>query len=256
MATFDGTSIGTDESDWSTCEWLRDAVDFGVPAHSRLVILAAHPDDETLGAGGLIAKATESGIEVHVIVASDGSASHPGSRTFAQPVLASRRRDEAAAAVATLAPDATVEFLELADGRLGEHAADLDEALREACFDSVLLAAPWAFDRHPDHAACAHAARRLIRHEAGAELAEFPIWAWHWGRPTARFVTLDDHTTAFCRLALTDEQRALKDRAIDCYVSQIKPLSGNPGDEALLDQATLRYFQRDAEYFFRIEPTR
>jgi LmbE family N-acetylglucosaminyl deacetylase len=256
VTTFDASDLGTNEDDWSTCDWLREAVELAVPNHSRLVVLAAHPDDETLGAGGLIAKASESGIEIHVIVASDGAASHPGSPSVRPAELAELRRGEAAVAVATLAPGATVEFLDLPDGELAEHRADLDEALRGACFDSALLVAPWALDRHPDHEACARAARRLIAEDSDVELVEFPIWAWHWGRPSEQLVSLDEQASALCKLPLTGVQRALKDGAMQCYASQLRALSSAAGDEAVIDAATLRYFQRDAEYFFRIDPAR
>jgi hypothetical protein len=42
------------------------------------VVLSPHPDDETLGTGGLIAEACTRGQEVDVIVVTDGSGSHPG----------------------------------------------------------------------------------------------------------------------------------------------------------------------------------
>lgn len=46
----------------------------------RLVIVAPHPDDETLGCGLLIAAAVRAGVRVAVIALTDGQASHPGSR--------------------------------------------------------------------------------------------------------------------------------------------------------------------------------
>ena len=254
MAPFDRATSGTSESDWASCSWLHDAVEIDGPAPSRLTVLAAHPDDETLGAGGLIARTSQRGGDAHLIIASDGAASHPASPTCTPQEMALRRRDEARRAVATLSPHATVDFLDLPDGKLADHPADLDAALRSACPGGTQLAAPWAFDRHPDHAACAHAARRLIQQSERVDLIEFPIWAWHWGRPGEQFVTLDIQATTILRLALTDAQLVLKHRAIQHYASQIEPLSDAPGDEVVLDPETLRHFRRDTEYFLQIEP--
>ena len=40
---------------------------------SRVLVLAAHPDDEVLGMGGTIAVHTDRGDEVRVVVLTDGS---------------------------------------------------------------------------------------------------------------------------------------------------------------------------------------
>ncbi|WP_258374343.1 PIG-L deacetylase family protein [Curtobacterium sp. MCBD17_032] len=44
-------------------------------------MVAPHPDDETLGAGGLIAIAADRGLPVHVVLVSRGEGSHPESPT-------------------------------------------------------------------------------------------------------------------------------------------------------------------------------
>ena len=47
---------------------------------TRVLVLAAHPDDEVLGMGGTIAVHTDRGDEVRVVVVTDGSrhAVYPG----------------------------------------------------------------------------------------------------------------------------------------------------------------------------------
>ena len=41
----------------------------------RVLVIAAHPDDEVLGAGGTIARLTSQGVECHLLIVTDGSSS-------------------------------------------------------------------------------------------------------------------------------------------------------------------------------------
>ena len=58
------------------------------------VVLSPHPDDETLGTGGLIAEACTRGQEVDVIVVTDGSGSHPRSKQYPRQRLVDLRYSE------------------------------------------------------------------------------------------------------------------------------------------------------------------
>ena len=72
-----------------------------------LLVLAPHPDDESLGCGALLAQAF-AGVGAHVACLTDGAASHPGSRLVPPDQLAAIRRAEVLDAVAPLAgPRAT-----------------------------------------------------------------------------------------------------------------------------------------------------
>jgi LmbE family N-acetylglucosaminyl deacetylase len=167
---FHHLELGTPEAAWAADGRLVNAsgrnrsLQLAAPgAGTRVVVVAAHPDDESLGAGGLIASAAAAGARVHVIVASNGEASHPGSPTHSAGRLAEIRRHEVRAAVAELDPAAGVTLLDLPDGRLREHARELVDAIATHLADRVhggggiLLVTPWRGDRHPDHEACAQA---------------------------------------------------------------------------------------------------
>ena len=39
----------------------------------KILVIAAHPDDEVLGMGGTIAKMTAEGAEVHLLIVTDGA---------------------------------------------------------------------------------------------------------------------------------------------------------------------------------------
>lgn len=237
---------GTPEADWLTALEDRPPPAFELQPGTRLlVVVAAHPDDETLGAGGLIAHAHGRGIPVEVLVLSDGEASHPDSPTRTPEELAEIRRREVAHAVHALAPDVRPRQPGLPDGRLAEHVDSATSLLREIVGDigvGAVLAAPWEGDRHPDHEAAAQAAERVAR-ETGALLLEYPVWAWHWGRPQ------DLPWDRLVALPLTEADHAAKRTALARHRSQVEPLSDEPGDELLLTADMLGHFDRGREVF-------
>lgn len=241
--TFDHRDPGTPEAAWAG---LLDRVP-PLPPPDRdghLVVLAAHPDDETLGAGGLIATAAASGAAVTVVVASDGEASHPSSPTRRPDELAAQRRREVYAAVSALAPQARLELLGLPDGQLSEHQDELAEALESITPPPTHLVTPWSGDRHPDHAACAAAGAQVAAH-LEAWHWQYPIWAWHWARP-------DDPALPADRLGgvrLDEAAIKAKAAALDCHTSQHRPLSDAEGDEPILGPGMLAHFRRDVEVF-------
>lgn len=244
IAGFDHRDSGTPEHAWAPL--LATLEDVAVPgAGAHLVVVAAHPDDETLGVGGLIATAAARGARVTVIVASDGEASHPGSPTHPPGALAGLRRREVHAALAELAPHAHLVLLGLPDGRLAEHRGEITAAIRQA--RATHLVTPWRGDRHPDHEACAQAADGL---PAASEHWQYPIWAWHWADPASA----DLPTDRLRRIRLDSATQATKSRAIECHATQHLALSDAAGDEALLGRHVLEHFRRDIEVIVLDEP--
>jgi LmbE family N-acetylglucosaminyl deacetylase/SAM-dependent methyltransferase len=213
-------------------------------AGERLIVVAAHPDDETLGAGGLIATAARAGAEVIVVVASDGEASHPSSPSHSPAELARRRSGEVRSAVRELATNAELVLLHLPDGALNAHTRAITAAL-DAIGDAALVVAPWWGDGHPDHAACARAA--AAAHAANEGFWQYPIWAWHWGAP------LD--AVPLGAIALDSQVLSAKQRALACHVSQHEPLSDQPGDDAILTAGLLAHFTRGVEVFVTLAAT-
>ena len=247
--TFSHLETGTPEREWA--ESIGDMPTLSGPrSGDHVLVVSAHPDDETLGAGGLIAHAATVGASVTVLVVSDGEASHPDSTTRTPHQLAAIRRTEVLEAVRMLAPDADVHFLGRPDGRLGDDVDALSKDVERYAVGRTHVVSPWGGDRHPDHAACAIAAARAAERLSGA-LAhwQYPIWAWHWAHPG----TADLPWRAAARLDLTPGEITAKTAALQCHVSQHSPLSDAPGDEAILAPPFLMHFQRNSETFF-IEP--
>jgi LmbE family N-acetylglucosaminyl deacetylase len=244
-ATFDHLGRGTAESAWAGGP--LDAVpELARPtARWRVLVVAAHPDDETLGAGGLIALAGACGADVRVLIVSDGAASHPQSPTHRPGQLAAIRHAEALAAVAALAPAAEVQFLDLADGGLSAATEAIRSAVGVGLDGCTHVVSPWLGDRHPDHQACASAVRCALEERPTIAHWQYPIWAWHWADPTGHDLPWPD----LGRLPLSIAARAAKRAGLACYASQHQALSAAPGDEAVLGPDFLAHFDRDAESF-------
>lgn len=146
------------------------------------MIVAPHPDDETLGCGGTIIKKLALAAPVHVVFTTDGGGSH---RAMDRDELVARRMNEAKAACATLGlPEENIFFLGLPDGALCRHeatAADELVALMEK-YNPQQVFATYRHDNHPDHLATNRAVRSAIRQGTRPRtFLEYPIWFWeHW----------------------------------------------------------------------------
>lgn len=148
------------------------------------LILAPHPDDESLGCGGLIARCVAAGRAPLVAVLTDGTGSHPGSRAYPPDRLRDLRMGELRQAVALLglAPDRIVELNERDTAAPHDGPAfdavvgKLSKLVRGEPACGAILA-PWRLDPHCDHEAASLLAAAVagaigIRHVA------YPVWGW------------------------------------------------------------------------------
>ena len=213
----------------------------------RIVVLAAHPDDEALGAAGLVATATRAGIRVDLVVATDGEGSHPDSPTLPPSELAEVRHAEALEAARAMAvPQERLHRLRLPDGGVEAHVEQVTRVVVELVGDGAdcVVVAPWRQDGHPDHEAMGRAGAAAAR-RTGAELWEFPIWFWHFGRP-------QEAPWGLLRpFRLDQTAEAVKARAIAAHRSQVEPLSELSGDEVLLGPDLLAHFLPGPEHYLR-----
>jgi LmbE family N-acetylglucosaminyl deacetylase len=172
-----------------------------ITSKDRLLILAPHPDDESLATGGLIQRAVKAGAKVRVLFATDGD-NNPWPQRFLERKLqisytdrarwGRRRRKEALAALELLGlPKGSARFLGLPDqgitnllmraeeGVLFNLWAELSE------WEPTLFVMPSATDAHPDHSALfvlVHLA--MMRLEKPPRMLRFIIHAP--GRPSER----------------------------------------------------------------------
>jgi LmbE family N-acetylglucosaminyl deacetylase len=147
------------------------------------LILAPHPDDESLGCGGLIAACCAAARPPLVVIVTDGSGSHPGSRLYPPAKLAALREAEAAEAVRILGlPAERLVFLRAPDTRAPRAGPAFDAIVqRLAQWVSVhritTIIAPWRHDPHGDHEATARIGCETARIAPITHLA-YPIWGW------------------------------------------------------------------------------
>ncbi|HWC79610.1 MAG TPA: bifunctional PIG-L family deacetylase/class I SAM-dependent methyltransferase [Pseudonocardiaceae bacterium] len=239
----------TTEQAWTS--WLAGAEARAFPDqdYARVVVVAAHPDDETLGASGLLQHLHERGAAVELVVATDGEAAFPAMSETERAALGRLRRTELLDSLrAQGMAEAPVHWLGLPDSGLAEHRAELTEALRDLLAGADLCLAPWPGDPHPDHQTVGDVA--LAAAPLTAHRWSYPIWMWHWLEPGDRAIP---HGQAHTH-RMTDSQRKHKAVALTAFDSQLRP--GPNGEAPIVDADMLRHFDRDVEVFFRQPPGR
>lgn len=202
------------------------------PPGERVLLLAPHPDDETIGCGGTLRKYVEAGARVRVVVLTDGRRGDPELRRLAaddparprlESELASRRKREALAALAVLGVQEH-EFLEVCDGELrgaaGAVASRLARMLSEWRPDLVLL--PFVTDRHVDHFAANRCFLEAVEQLKDGWTAALQCLAYEIWSPIYANLYVDITATI-------DWKR----RALDCYRSQLDHMDFAAGVEGL-----------------------
>jgi LmbE family N-acetylglucosaminyl deacetylase len=210
----------------------------------RLVVVAPHPDDEILAAGGLMQAATSLGIPVALVAVTNGTGSHPGSACWPVERLEFERPRETRLALTRLGVHAEQIRLAFEDGTLAKSAKKLASAISAAIHESDLVVTTWRIDGHPDHEAtgeaCAVASGRV-----GARLLEAPVWAWQWALPADKRLPW----TCALKLDLSTEAVQLKTLALTAFESQLSIDPATSG-EPILGPAIVQRAARDFELFF------
>jgi LmbE family N-acetylglucosaminyl deacetylase len=218
-------------------------------AGRRPLILAPHPDDESLGCGGLIAASCDAGITPVVVVLTDGAASHPGSLAYPPDSLRQLREREAKHAVTLLGlAKQNLYFLRARDTALPAAGPALNSFVTQlgkigqahAC---SLIIAPWLGDPHCDHQSAAIMAATLAATQNWA-LASYPLWGW-LREGTELFSELRQKG---CKLDIS-RQIARKQAAIAAHRSQYGGLIQDAPTGFKLPESLLEVFARDFEVY-------
>ncbi|OIO65347.1 hypothetical protein AUJ68_03300 [Candidatus Woesearchaeota archaeon CG1_02_57_44] len=204
-------------------------------AAGRLLVIACHPDDESIACGGTIAAHVADGWEAHVLVLTSDA------RT---PGLAAIRKRECRDACEALGAQPPI-FVDIPERRLSQHpdafAAGVAKVLRNVRPRKVFLHGP--IDINRDHRAAALMGRQVLRNIGyPGELYQYCVWF-----PTN--IALGPYPL---RTIGISSYSSCKDRAMACYPSQ----AGIIRQLRFLLRATNRVAgllsrERDAEVFSR-----
>ncbi|PVA11020.1 PIG-L family deacetylase [Pelagivirga sediminicola] len=216
----------------------------------RLVVLAPHPDDESLGCGALLARAF-AGAGAHVICLTDGSASHPGSAFWTPTRLAAKRQAEMVEAIECLGGSARdLTWLGLTDSRLYQ----ADAAAVVARLEQVIqgwgarhIFVPAAEDHHEDHQATARFAGQLRTRRPDWMFYSYPVWC-RWDDPDFRQTIVRHSPVSVPPGGLRDRKRA----AIDAHRSQTGQIVTDDPSGFTLPPGFIEKFVTEDEIFWRM----
>ena len=196
-------------------------------AADRVLVLAPHPDDESIATGGLLQEARDAGAQLRVVVLTDGD-NNPWPQRWVEKHWrieaadrsrwGERRRAEARAAMRILGmTEDQMRFLGLPDTGLTDLLMQAQpqviEVLREqfAEFAPTVLVMPALSDRHPDHSA-AHILARVALAKCGCSMPLILTFGVHGNAP-------DDNNAI---VSLSAAQRDTKQTAIFAHTSQMQ----------------------------------
>ncbi len=222
------------------------------PPTAGIAILAPHPDDESLGCGGLIAALCDRGTPPTVMILTDGTGSHPNSKRYPPPRLRTLREAETRAATAKLGlPSDRLIFLGYRDtaapgeGQALQKAATHIARLLQTVAATTLFA-PWRHDPHCDHeaaAAIAEAASDL----APLRLLAYPVWSLTLPPET---VLPDDPLNGF-QIDIADHLPA-KHAAIHAHASQYAGLIDDDPSGFQMQPRFIDLFLHPTEIFIEL----
>lgn len=217
------------------------------------IVLSPHPDDESLGMGGLIAAASARRERVEIVILTDGAGSHPHSITHPREKLVALRRAEAESAAAHLGvPQNRLVHLGLPDtqapstGRALEQIVDRLLAIIDDSGAGALFVT-WGRDPHCDHQAADRIARAVGRRRRHLKLWYYPIWGWHLD-PAGE---IDEPPPRGFRVDIT-AWLSSKRAAIAAHASQMTDLIDDDPTGFRFDEGTLAPFMGFYEYLFEV----
>jgi len=175
-----------------------------VPPGERVLVLAPHPDDETLGMGGSVRLLTESGKKVKVVILTTGEKADPN--VTEKQEYSSTRKKEALKAFKILGVK-DYEFLEFPDRELLVNIDKVQGAVNAvvAAFHPDVIYSPSLIELNPDHRVTARLSMDIAQGNDGMRCIFYEITTPV--RPNLLF----DITGTFRK----------KKRAMKCHKSQL-----------------------------------
>ncbi len=204
-------------SDETTWQPLLKGLPSWMPSTRSMLVVSPHPDDETLGVGGLIASQAAAGVPVVLAAVTDGENAYEGVSGLG-PI---REEEQRAAAALLGIPASAIHRFRLTDSGVSDHHEELVARLLALTTSETHILAPWPGDFHPDHAACGLAAKE-VSERTGARVTSYFFWSWHLA-PLNLLESLPLASFPLTRQALSTKLAALA-----CHRSQLEWESGAP----------------------------
>ena len=223
----------------------------------RVVVFAPHPDDETLGCGGTIAKKLAEGYEVIIVVMTDGrflllKSSGIDDEPSPEQVKEIRRGEVLRATKILGVPEENVIFLDFVDGTLDEHEEAAEEKVAEILekYAPSEVYFPFERDAHPDH----QATNRIVR-RAFKKLAMKPMmYRYTIMHKAARFGPLTEFLASIFRrdriYVDVSEFLPLKKEAVKEFKSELTTISPKQSKPNTKD---FRKFLKNRETFYIVK---
>lgn len=216
------------------------------------IVLAPHPDDESLGCGGLIAMLRNKDADVVVVVTTDGSQSHPNSKLFPPYRLTSIRKLEVENALKILGVKNTeIIFLGGKDASLPmSHQPGFDSLLEKLTViikqrKPQLILVPYELDPHCDHRATWQLLNEALKNAEPTKVWEYPIWLYELAEQN------DIPKLAPSELKKLNIENFLdaKKKAIASHISQTTKMIDDDPTGFMLTDDVIAHFTTEYEYF-------
>lgn len=161
-----------------------------ITGNENLMVLVAHPGDESLACGGLIAHSCSRGRPPFVMVLGDGSASHPRSVAWPPDRLAGLHERETRKALGCLGlDDERLLMIGLFDGTIPQTGVVFEAVVRAVIqvmwrMDCNVVCAPWPQSCDPAHRST-HAIARAVASRSGVGHLSYVAGSWGASGTTA-----------------------------------------------------------------------
>ena len=218
------------------------------------VVFSPHPDDESLGCGGLIRLLRDLGQTVDIVFVTDGSMSHPKSTKYPAAARAAIRKKEATDACQILGVETNrIHFLDIPDGQVP---SEWETRFTSVVFDIIQLVNPWRADTflvpwrrdpHEDHRATWEVCRAAVNHlTTPVRWVEYPVWMWEANNA----VDLPRPEEVISWAIDIEDKLGEKEAAIRAHLSQWKGVIDDDPDGFQLREEMIAHFLRPREIYF------
>lgn len=151
----------------------------------NILVIAPHPDDDVLGAGGTMAAASAQGKGIFSVYITDGRGSPRKDQSISDEAMAARREKEARSALQAVGAAGAFLLKRKSEDLAGEMGKKIEKELTEIFQfmqpEEVFLPAP--YERHRTHQRCTRTSIDALRMAGNLKttLLGYSLWGSFWG---------------------------------------------------------------------------